>query len=203
MGLDGIIQSKEELRMLSHEIKNHLGKLTLIVTLSIDENSKELALAEIASIEAILQSFLSGYQGRERFALAEIIDRFNGEFELEGGVIAEIEIFSNKAGVYEIFNNLITNNKKYNPNEKITINLEMNDEVMEITFISKGLPIENEDSIFNFGYRGSESKGTPGEGIGLHLSQKIARLLQGDLIYQYQNNNIQFILTLPLNANSI
>ena len=59
-----------------------------------------------------------------------------------------------------------------------------------------GVPADMVDQIFDIYYTNTPTNGTPGHGVGLALSRRLARLLGGDLTAIPQPGGL-FVLTVP------
>jgi signal transduction histidine kinase len=105
------------------------------------------------------------------------------------------------ARVRQILRNLITNAKRYG-GDHISIEMgTLSDSFASIVIKDDGDPISEEDQkrIFEPYERAQDQPGQAGSiGIGLAVSQRLARLMGGDLTYQYQAGHSMFQLSLPL-----
>jgi signal transduction histidine kinase len=84
----------------------------------------------------------------------------------------------------QVFENVVTNSIKYSPESaKITINLLGNEQRASIKIVDHGSGISPQD-LSHIGtpyYRGSNSRGVSGTGIGLYVVQKIVEAHRGRL----------------------
>ncbi|WP_173935146.1 PAS domain-containing sensor histidine kinase [Chelativorans sp. Marseille-P2723] len=98
--------------------------------------------------------------------------------------------------------NLLSNAVKYSPPETlIAVRVACNADRVECALSNQGsidLPSERE-AVFERYYRGSNSEGRPGIGIGLYMARALARMQCGDLRLEPGNETgrITFTLVLP------
>lgn len=86
------------------------------------------------------------------------------------------------------------------PEAQIIFNGSTSGEI-KISFINQGNPIkpEEEENLFDHFYKGSNSKGLTGFGLGLVLTKKIVELHHGSISYfNPSGNTIVFDVRLPL-----
>jgi len=109
------------------------------------------------------------------------------------------------ARVRQILRNLITNAKRYG-GDHISVEMgALSDSFASIVIKDDGDPISAEDQkrIFEPYQRAQDQPGQAGSiGIGLAVSQTLARLMGGDLTYRHQAGHSMFQLSLPLAVKS-
>lgn len=119
----------------------------------------------------------------------------------------ELTIIGNEQLLHATFTNLMDNACKFSPDNTVFISLLIRGKYLEVHFRDKGIGIPQEDlhKIFSPFYRAANAQGTAkGHGIGLSLSQKIARLHNGFIeVTSTIGKGSLFVLKLPLNPNSI
>jgi signal transduction histidine kinase len=101
--------------------------------------------------------------------------------------------------------NLVNNCAQYSDNGTATISLSNKDGYLNIAFISTGdiVPVEERQFIFQRFYRGLNSKGKSGFGLGLVLTGKILQLHKGYITYASPDDNTNvFHMGLPLTITS-
>jgi signal transduction histidine kinase/AraC-like DNA-binding protein len=117
--------------------------------------------------------------------------------------IDEFTVTLDEDKLEKIFYNLISNAIKYSPdNSKIEIilNSNQNNWTFSVKDMGMGIPEKNQKNIFNRFYRADNAvkSGIVGSGIGLILSYKYAKLMNGDIVFDStQNQGTSFTLTLP------
>lgn len=88
--------------------------------------------------------------------------------------------------------NMISNSIKYSSNQKAEFSIGGTANEIKIIFKNEGDILKEEERDFLFGYffRGANSGGQHGFGLGLVMVQKILDLHQGSLIYRSEQENI-------------
>lgn len=97
--------------------------------------------------------------------------------------------------------NLMLNCIQYSNANKAKIKIDSTNLPIQLTFENEGTIISSQESQFLFQhfFRGSNSKGKRGFGLGLVFVQKIITLHQGQINYKSAGNNYNiFTITLPL-----
>lgn len=94
-------------------------------------------------------------------------------------------VYGEAKALTEILNNLIDNAIKYTPaSGQVRISIDIRDNLLGI-FISDtgyGIPLEDQDHIFERHYRGVQATGDiPGTGLGLAIAKKLVTQMQGDI----------------------
>jgi signal transduction histidine kinase len=83
----------------------------------------------------------------------------------------------------QVLSNLLSNALRF-AQGPITIRIEMTDGGTELHVDDDGpgIPTEDREAIFDRFYRGDESSGTPGTGLGLYVSREVVRAMGGELV---------------------
>ena len=101
--------------------------------------------------------------------------------------------------VRQIIRNLITNAVRYG-GHAIAVRL-VSDGVARVLVCDNGteIPEQDQERIFQAYQRAHNAPGIAGSlGLGLAISRQLARLMNGDLTYRYENHQSVFELTLPI-----
>ncbi len=97
--------------------------------------------------------------------------------------------------------NLMINCIQYSDDYKAKINIIPRAKLLQLEFINKG-PVINEDEkkyIYQHYFRGKNSQGKRGFGLGLVFIRKILRMHQGEVVYSNEDLiSNKFTITLPL-----
>ncbi|MDO9554790.1 sensor histidine kinase KdpD [Rhodonellum sp.] len=97
--------------------------------------------------------------------------------------------------------NLMINCIQYSDDYKAKINIIPRAKLLQLEFINKG-PVINEDEkkyIYEHYFRGKNSQGKRGFGLGLVFIRKILRMHQGEVVYSNEDLiSNKFTITLPL-----
>ena len=92
-------------------------------------------------------------------------------------------VTSDADGIYTIVSQLMENAIKYGSGQGISVTMGSQDEDVYITVKNKGNVLSEEENayVFKSFWRGSNSKNTEGQGIGLYVAKKMAEALSGDI----------------------
>ena len=112
-------------------------------------------------------------------------------------------IRGNKFFLETILTNLLENAHKYSHKDSKVPELKIEFTAKEVVFKVKddgiGIPNEEKDRVFNLFFRGSNTQGIYGTGIGLGIVKKISDTLGGTIeVRSKQNAGTEFIVTLPI-----
>jgi two-component system CheB/CheR fusion protein len=116
---------------------------------------------------------------------------------------AKGEVFADRARIGQVLNNLISNAVKYSPDSnKIVIETELTkgEFIFSVRDYGLGVPIDQQDKIFQRFYRVSESSGNrvAGLGLGLFISSQIVKQQGGKIWLESQpGKGSQFSFSLP------
>jgi PAS domain S-box-containing protein len=108
--------------------------------------------------------------------------------------------FCDPAHAEQIVENLLSNAAKYAPSETpILVTLHGNTQNIVCDVSNAGNPIHprEQEHIFERNFRGANSTGIAGTGIGLFMARTLARMQGGDLALHPGNGKTTFRLTLP------
>ena len=166
-------------------------------------------LLEISKIEAGQQSKKLPLRIDELFF--DVIDELNAiypNFYFEVNYIPDVVkenkllILANEILIRQAVQNLLTNCVSYSNNSKAEIQFDCSiGNFLKILIINSGIPISSneENYLFNHFFRGKNSEGKIGFGLGLVLTKKIVELNLATITYSNpsENTNI-FELTFPL-----
>jgi PAS domain S-box-containing protein len=118
------------------------------------------------------------------------------------GVITEINI--DPRLIRQVFLNLLTNSAKYTPDNgeiTVTISKTETDIITEVKDTGFGIPIKEQDKVFDKFYRGENmvSSGNEGTGLGLYMVKDIIDLSQGKIWFKSQEGHgTSFWVSLPI-----
>lgn len=108
-------------------------------------------------------------------------------------------VLTDPARLQQILRNLLTNAKRYGGPE-VDIRVTTNGVITTITVADNGDPLAptEEDTIFDPYTSAHDDGGQLGSiGLGLYISQKLAKLMNGDLTYRHDGTYGLFEITLP------
>lgn len=188
---DGKINEKDA--ELAEKIKKNADEIEALVSSAMEEGTTAVFEYD-PKIEAFYRDEISEY------ILAEYTNRLKMnripfEIKAEGNPLVK----SDFGGVCRILRQLMDNAIKYGDGTGITLSMEKNEEGHFITVENKGTPLpESEVSfVFNSLWRGSNSTGVKGHGIGLYESRLIVHRLGGDIKMRVGENRTEVTIFLP------
>lgn len=133
-----------------------------------------------------------------------ICEEFNAKFypqRIRFESTGEIRIATNPELLRIAIRNIVDNACKYSGNKPVEIRLKLIPGNILLTVKDSGIGIPEEEirQIFNSFYRAGNTRGYPGQGIGLALSQKIIRSHQGEIhIKSELGNYTEVIINFPV-----
>lgn len=109
----------------------------------------------------------------------------------------EAFISADKNRLTQIIENLINNSRKY-AKTKVDIKLTQTDDCVNIHFTDygKGIPDSDMPFIFDKFYRGKNSEGEQGSGLGLYIVKYLAEKMNGKVLLHNHTNSFEAIVTL-------
>jgi len=112
----------------------------------------------------------------------------------------QLTIMANPRLLKAAMTNLMLNSSLYSSNNNARITIASVNNRVQIEFINQGIPINEEEQqyLFQHFFRGANSKGIKGFGLGLVLVQKIISIHRGQISYSTINNYNTFRISLPL-----
>lgn len=217
-------EKKQMLLSLSHDIKTPLNLIKLYskaIEEQVYENEEDNLHAahqiqakstEIeAYVEAIMKTsredILDIHVEMEDFYLHDFVLAIQTNFQ-EICAIRKIDL---KIGSYEnrliqgdfhklreVIENLFDNAFKYGDGNRIEITFYEEDYCQLIRFFNTGKNIDDQDinHIFESFYRGKNSSGKQGSGLGLYICKEIMHKMDGEIFVQKETNGIAFIIVL-------
>jgi len=109
------------------------------------------------------------------------------------------KVFADAIRVRQILRNLLINADRYG-GERVSVEIHRGSDswVLEIRDDGDGIPASQRSFIFEPYHRAHRAEGTTESvGLGLTVSLQLARLMGGDLEYEYRDGESVFSLTLP------
>lgn len=169
--------------------------ITILLEISKNETEDQLSLSNVRVDELIFTSI-------EDLSMLHPDFRFEISFEPDDFKEGQLQLQANSILIKQAFLNIMRNCIAYSlkPQAQIIFNGNISGEI-KISFINQGNPIkpEEEDNLFDHFYKGSNSQGQTGFGLGLVLTKKIVELHRGTITYSNPSaNTIVFAATLPL-----
>ena len=135
--------------------------------------------------------------------LSAIYPDFRCSIEYEDSIEDEssLTILANPKLIKVALSNLMVNCLQYSADGTAKIVLALKNSFLQIEYSNKGMPINQEEQqyLFQHFFRGENSKGKRGFGLGLVIVHKIITLHNGQIEYSVEGTNTnKFTLILPL-----
>ena len=188
---DGKIHSKDA--ELAGKIEKNADEIEQLVSKAVDT-----ANSVLFDFNPDAEPF---YRSRlEQFVQEEYKNRLNvGRIPFRVESDGNPMINSDLEGICRILRQFMDNAIKYGDGTEICLKLEKNDEGHFISVINRGEPLPKEEIpyVFNSLWRGSNSVGINGSGIGLYEARYIASKLGGDVYMRTGENMTAVTLYLP------
>lgn len=215
-------EKKKMLMSLSHDIKTPLNTIKLYgkaleEELYKDEEQKKTAARQIGVnaarigqyVEEIMKSsredILDIHVKNEEFYLAELMRRVLDAQEekcsirmlkLQTGDFTDRLLKGDIDRAVEVFDNIFENAFKYGDNRKIEISFYEEDYCQLIRIFNTGMTVSDNEfnHIFESFYRGTNSTGKQGNGLGLYICREIMRKMGGEIFAEKEKNGMAFVL---------
>ncbi|RYE07978.1 MAG: HAMP domain-containing protein [Sphingobacteriaceae bacterium] len=167
------------LRLLndSKRLKDTVNILMEIARADRDYTRANLSAVAIDDLLWELQASWTAQLGKDAFKL---------EFKQLPENQESLLLTANKSLLIIALNNIISNAFKFSQNQPVKTVL-LADEThicIEIQDSGIGIPVSEQDKVFQSFYRGSSAKPFPGSGIGLYVTEKIIHLFNGTIELQ-------------------
>ena len=110
------------------------------------------------------------------------------------------ELYAHEALLYTALINLIENGAKFSDNKTVSVKIECVDNGAKVSIHNTGkiIPEKEIQEIFEPFKRGSNSRNTPGHGVGLSLVKKIVELHLGEILVESsESQGTTFTVSLP------
>lgn len=116
---------------------------------------------------------------------------FQIRFAPESFLESQVELTGNRSLLKQALQNLLVNSIKYADNEEVEITVDVaNPERLKVIFFNSGKGINPEERklLFHYFFRGENSRGKSGNGLGLVLAEKIVSKYRGHIYYLRDDN---------------
>lgn len=199
----------------SHEFKNPLSamqmSLNILEEFNISPHKKErekfhgYIRESITDMFQVVDGFLSlnkleqgaDYYKKERLNLPELItseiNKIESVFKKPQKIIyqhcGEHDVVSDKQILASIISNIVSNALKYS-DKTVKVNTETSKHRIHIKVTDKGIgvPEEDQNSLFQKFFRGTNTEDTQGTGLGLHIVKQYTDLLEGKINFTSKVN---------------
>lgn len=222
--LELLREKKQLLLSLSHDIKTPLNLIKLYNKalqdhVYHDAHSMQQAYQQIAlkcvEMEQYIQAIMTSSREdildlpvvNSEFYLADLIRDVQAVYQEQcqlRNVSLQIDSFANCIlhgdihRVYEVFENLFENAFKYGDGCQIRLSFTKEEYCQLIHVFSSGNPIEEQEArhLFDSFYRGANSKGKAGNGLGLYICQELMHKMDGAIYVERSREGMCFVVVL-------
>ena len=107
--------------------------------------------------------------------------------------------------LFQVLANLVDNAIKYTPVEghiAVAAEIEGGELIITVADSGMGIPEEDREKVFQRFYRIEESRGLPGNGLGLSLVRAVVRLHLGKIELQDNQPGLRVLLRFPIGKNT-
>lgn len=225
-----IEQQKDDfISIASHELKNPVTSMKAYTQVlqrhPLITNDKKASLMlekmdlQMNRLTELVASFMNVYKMRtgklrlkkEHFQLEELIAEVVGNFQytISSHIVeltsdTKVSVYADKARIYQVLVNLISNAIKYSPGEDKVIVSQAKDVdkvIVSVKDFGMGIPKEEQHRIYErfFRAKGKKEGSIPGLGLGLFISTEIVKQHGGELwMKSLEGKGSTFYFTLPI-----
>ena len=197
-GETDIKKLKEQIQQQKRGTKSLANIINTLLEIAKVESGKKLPKSKIRIDELI-------FDIAEELQIIYPDFLFKINYEIDADKNHQLLINANKQLLKSAFSNLMLNSIQYNSIQSADIILKAEGEDLTIAVTNQGELLKESEIPFLFDhfFRGKNSKGKSGFGLGLVLVKKIIELHRGDVNYLHQTNENTFIVKLPINQSPI
>ncbi len=221
--LEALVKSKDELiAAVSHEIRTPLTSIVGFARLLYDgaadlpaderREMVEILVQQSGDLTHVTEDLLAASKAEIgslkvvqvsvdlRAQTAQVLETWQPRADQQARIENEtVKCIGDPARVRQIVRNLLSNVSRYGgPEVHVNTGTRPEAAFVAVADNGRGIPEQDTEKIFEAYGRGSDVPGlAPSLGLGLYISRKLARLMQGDLIYQPHNGETVFELSLP------
>ncbi|NND04020.1 MAG: PAS domain-containing sensor histidine kinase [Acidimicrobiia bacterium] len=214
--LEALVQSKDEfIASISHEVRT---PLTVVMGIAHELDSRwnevepqeraellELIVGQTSEMSDLIEDLLVAARADigklpihvepldARTVISEVVEsvRTTGELSISVSEHSPV-VYADPVRLRQIMRNLITNAVRYGGDEiRITVSHDDHRVWIDVADNGEGVPPESREAIFEAYERAHRSAGRPGSvGLGLTVSRRLARLMDGDLRYRFDEGSV-------------
>lgn len=181
------------LKIIRHELNNALARVLFLIDEISDSDLKAKLENEVTLINQFLNEsneIVPTVTSIDLLALVKSILGPANAIDLSAED-ADYSVDGNQTTLRHILENLVANACKYSDGMiKISLTKLANSICFEIINDGEELELDEEESLFNYGFRGSNSSRATGEGVGLYYAKKLATSAGYKLSYEYNQQHI-------------
>lgn len=188
------------INIMGHDIMNILATIHSYAEIAEENQSfrfiekiKEAVLKGRDLIVKIRELESSTRENTKVFSLRKVIEESAKSYEIEVSIRGDALVYANE-GIYNVFDNLISNSLKHGRAKRIDVEIQTSDRTYVIFKDDGiGIPEELSEKIFEKGF--STSGGT---GMGLFIVKKLLESYGGDIKLEKSEKGAQFLISFQL-----
>jgi signal transduction histidine kinase len=176
-------QMSDNLRQGLDFQKNGLMQLASVINTLLDisrfeENAGRISMTSLRVDELIFETM-------NELAILEEETHFDFNIQSEIEDAAELVVTGNERMLKLAFNNILKNASAYSEDKKVIINLNLKGKKIIVDILNNGkiLSSGEQEMLYQYFFRGENSRQVKGFGLGLVLTQKIIQIHKGELQY--------------------
>lgn len=217
-------EKKQMLLSLSHDIKTPLNTIKLYAKAldegvyqeetqknrairQIGEKTKEIERYVDEIVKSSREDILDIRVDKGEFYLKDLMERVLATYEdkcsirminLQVGSYENCLLKGDLDRMEEVLENLFENAFKYGDGRQITITFYEEDYCQLIRIFNTGEPVTDHElnHVFESFFRGSNSKGEQGSGLGLYICRQIMRKMEGEIFVEKEPDGMAFVVVL-------
>lgn len=191
---EGIYESEQEKMDAVIHIQEKTAEINGFVQEIIKSSTEEIVAIDVKNseyyLEDLIHKVIAGY--KEKTELRQI------RWEL--GAYENHILRGDIDRMYEAIGNLIENAYKYGDGASLSITFTEEDYCQLIHIYNSGKPISDNElpHLFDSFFRGSNTEGKQGNGLGLYICHEIMNRMNGDIYVQTHEDGMEFVLVCPI-----
>ncbi|MDH5371405.1 MAG: HAMP domain-containing histidine kinase [Acidimicrobiia bacterium] len=210
---------------VTHELRSPLTGLHGLATVlqdNFDDLSRpeinevvDLLVLESAEANTLVEDLLTAVQPTERIRMnrtvVDVAREVAAVVAMLGPVMSkpivvvdgqELQAFADPTRLRQVIRNLLTNAERYGgPQVEIRLEKALGTAVITVCDNGPGIPPDEREAVFEEWQSSDRGSQHPESiGLGLTISRRLARAMDGDLTYRYHNGESLFSITLPVEA---
>lgn len=222
--LELVRQKKQLLLSLSHDIKTPLSTIGLYAKalekeVYHTEDEKKHAAHQIGEKAVEIEKYVEEIMRASKddvmdiqvdmgeFYLADLVKKIFSTYrekcalrmiDLEIGPYENLLLCGDMDRLWEVLENLFENAFKYGDGRRIKLEFYEEDYCQLIRVFNTGEPVSDNDfnHIFESFFRGSNSRGKQGNGLGLYICREIMQKMDGEIFAQKEEDGMAFVFVL-------
>lgn len=187
---EGLYDSGEGRRRAAQGIQTHTKEIEAFVAEIVKSQSEDILSLEVKNSE---------------FYVRDLLEKLRSDYapKCELKLIRfEIGNYENKLlrgdfdRAYEVLENLMENAFKYGDGKEIKIFAVEEEYCLLISVVNTGIPVKEQEMthLFDSFFRGSNTDGVQGNGLGLYICRQLMRKMDGDIYAERKEDGMGFTL---------